>query len=98
MYLKVHNTPTGKIIAVCDKELIGKVLDDGTIFMDLDKNRSFYVGKIASKDEIKRELESFSSINFVGKNAIDLLLGMNLVEKDSVEKVSNVPFVQVYDL
>ncbi len=98
MYLKVHDTPNGKIVAVCDKELIGKVLDDGTIFMDLDKNRSFYVGKIASKDEIKKELASFSSLNFVGKNAINLLLSLALVEKSSIEKVSSVPFVQVYDL
>lgn len=98
MYLKVHDTPTGKIVAVCDKELIGKVLDDGKIFMDLDKNRSFFVGKIASKEEIKKELSSFSSLNFVGKNSIDLLLDLNLVDSSSVEKVSNVPFVQIYDL
>ena len=98
MYLKVHETERGKVIAVCDSDLIGKVLDDGKIFMDLDKNRSFYVGSFATKDEVCAALKSFNSINFVGKKCTKILISLDLVASASIEKVCGVPFVQIYEL
>jgi len=33
MYLKIHEQQGKKIIAVCDKELIGKILTDGNAYL-----------------------------------------------------------------
>ncbi|MFH1393401.1 MAG: DUF424 domain-containing protein [Candidatus Micrarchaeota archaeon] len=96
MYLKVHKRSEGKIVAVCDRELIGRVLEEGDVFLDLDTYRGFYVGEIASKDEVKKALGKFSSANLVGEKAVDVALNMKLAKDDDVTYINTIPYIQLY--
>lgn len=99
MYLKIHQTRNGKIIAVCDANLIGKVYTEGKKVINLDKYRSFYVGKKTTKEEIQKELEyGFNSVNFVGTKSIQILLDLELVSKEDILHISEVPYTQIYNL
>jgi len=96
MYLKIHENPSGKIVAVCDKELIGQVLEDETRYLDLDKYRNFYMGEHVEEDAVKKALENFGSANVVGERGVRIAIEMGIVEESSVMNINDVPYVQIY--
>jgi hypothetical protein len=98
MYLRVHESEGSRVVAVCDKELIGTVLDDGKAYMDLDKHRSFYVGERAAEDEVKQALNEFSSANIVGEKAVGVALSLELAVKDDIMYINETPYIQIYKI
>lgn len=98
MYLKIHDNPSGKIVAVCDEDLIGKVLQNKDIYMDLDKYRGFYVGMQADEKKVREALERFGSANIVGDQSVAIVLSMGLVTKKDVMYIKKTPYIQIYKL
>src|SRR4030095_2520873 len=98
MYLKIHQNQGTKIVAVCDEDLIGKVLESKDIRMDLDKYRSFYIGEKADAEAVKSALKSFSSANMVGKECVGIAVAIGLVGKDDVMYIKKTPYIQIYRL
>jgi hypothetical protein len=98
MYLKIHQTSNGSIIAVCDENLIGKVLKNKKVCMDLGKYKDFYVGSRANESEVRRALERFSSANIVGEESVGVAISMGLVGKEVVMYINKTPYIQIYKL
>jgi hypothetical protein len=98
MYLKIHDTRQGKIVAACDRELLGSVLDDGRAYLDLKAYRSFYEGELVSADELGRSLSGFSSANLVGKRAVAAALAAGLARQSDVMYINKTPHIQLYRL
>jgi len=98
MYLKIHDTPKGRIVAACDEELIGRVLEDKNAYLDLDRYRGFYVGAKAGDNELRQALSTFSSANLVGKEAVDVAVSMRLVSKGDVMYINKIPYIQIYKI
>ncbi len=98
MFLKIHDSGNGRIVAVCDEGLIGKVLEDKQTRMDLDKYRGFYVGDKADSARVREALGKFSSANAVGKESVSVVLSMGLAGKDDVMYIKRTPYIQVYSL
>ena len=69
MYYKIHKSVGGSLIAVADKELIGKTLKfKGTEFF---VNPRFYKNKFITKNKLIPLLRAANSANLVGKKAIE---------------------------
>ncbi|MEW6723051.1 MAG: DUF424 family protein [Candidatus Micrarchaeota archaeon] len=98
MYLKVHESEKGRIVAVCDEGLIGKVLEEGDKVMDLDKHRGFYVGESAVEKDVRKALSAFSSANIVGNESVAVALEMGLADKSDVMYIKKTPYIQIYRL
>jgi hypothetical protein len=96
--MKIHETPKGKIVAACDKELIGSVLDNGQALLDLKIHEEFYKGKIAKPDELASELKRFSSANLVGKKAVEVALKLELADENAIMYINDTPHIQLYRL
>jgi len=86
MYFKLHKTPERCFLTICDKELIGKTFKENNLFLEIKED--FYKG---SEKEIKSEVPS---IILIGKKSIQYGLKNNLIEKSSIKKVENIPFVE----
>jgi hypothetical protein len=96
--MKIHEQGKNRIVAVCDKELIGKVLEKGDIHLDLEKHRGFYVGEGAEKDEVEKALSEFSSANIVGKKAVGIAVSMGLVQEGDIIYINETPHIQIYKI
>ena len=85
------------VIAVCDKELLGKKFESGIV--QLDVKESFYKGEEKSKEEAVKLMKSFSyedaTFNIVGKRAIEAALEAGIIGKESVKRVQGIPFALV---
>ncbi|VVC01910.1 Uncharacterised protein [uncultured archaeon] len=95
MYLKVHPTPDGGIAALCDAELIGRVLAGGKVRLDLGKHASFYRGEKATHGTAVAALRAAASANVVGKKSLAAAADAGLDVKGAI-MVSGVPHLQVY--
>lgn len=98
IYLKEHAAEKGEIIAMCDKELIGKVLSEGKVRLDLEKYASFYKGELVSEKDAAKMLSEVEihSANIVGKRSVEVAAKIGLIGKADVRKVKNVPFVNIF--
>ena len=98
IYLKVHDTENGKIVAMCDEALIDKVLEEGTIVIDIKGYSDFYRGKLVSPDESNGipEKSKIFSANIVGKESVKAAIDWMVIEKGHVKTVKGVPYAQAY--
>jgi len=96
MYMKVHAHGHSTIVALCDKENMGKVLRKGGLVLDLKAHAYFYKGTLVSEAVAARALKEADSINLVGKRAVALAKKLGLASDSDVMRIGGVPHVQVY--
>ncbi len=98
IYIKSYSTEKGHVIAMCDEELIGKVLEEGALLIDLKTYAGFYKGELVDKRTAAEKLKDLRiySANIIGKEAVDVIKEGALVGDADVRKVNGVPFVQIY--
>ncbi len=93
MIAKIHKNQQGQIIlALCDKELLGKKFTENDLQLDLSSD--FYKGEEKTEQEIKEMLKEVYIINAVGENCIAFLLKNNLIEKEHIITIEKIPHAQ----
>lgn len=97
MYLKVHHTPQGDIVALCDAELIGRVLANKKYRLDLQSHANFYQGKLVEKKDAIAALSGAQNVNLVGKKSIEAAKNAGLAVSHAVA-IGGVPHLQAYRL
>ena len=85
------------VVAVCDKELLGKVFEDGKF--QLDVKESFYKGKQVSEAELLKIIKNLSmedaTFNIVGRNSVNAALKAGVITKEGIKEIQGVPFALV---
>jgi hypothetical protein len=69
MYLKIHKSGSGIIVAVCDKDVLGKKLKHGNVNVVI--SEGFYKGDIASQEQVIEALANAKTANLFGDGAVD---------------------------
>ncbi|MCL4411126.1 MAG: DUF424 family protein [Candidatus Marsarchaeota archaeon] len=97
IYYKEHLIDEGVIIAICDENLIDKVLEDGDLFMDISSYSDFYKGELIDPNaDLKLDLREFNSANVVGSESVAFAIKNFLISKDNVKMVGKVPYAHSY--
>lgn len=85
------------VVAICDKELIGKKFEEERLQLDIKEN--FFKGKECTKEEaseIMRDMKlEDSTFNIVGEKSIKLALETGIITKEGIKKINNIPFALV---
>jgi len=92
MIVKEHINEGKLILALCDKNLLGKKIEDQNIQLDL--SSSFYKGEEADIEELKKLIKKAYIINAVGKKAVEFLEKEGLIEKENIIYVKKIPHAQ----
>lgn len=95
MYLRVHSSPNGEVVALCDAELIGRKLAKGKLVLDLGRYADFYKGEKVSAAEATEALRGAQNINLVGKKSLEAASKAGLDVEGAI-KISGVPHLQAY--
>lgn len=98
MYAKKYLVKNEVVVAICDKELIGSVLKEGELVLDLKNHSSFYVGELVTQKQASELLKEATSINLVGEKAVGLAIKKGLAKKGAEKKIAGVPHLQVYQM
>ena len=88
-----HKTGGSRLLAVCDADILGKTIKFNDV--DFEVCSSFYGEKRADSGQVLDMLERSHVANVVGKKIVDLLVKKELVDKNCVLWMDDVPHVQV---
>jgi hypothetical protein len=84
------------ILAICDADLIGKKFEHD--LLQLDVTERFYKGDEMETEDILRLAEDADCINIVGDESIDFALKNNLIEKEHIIYIADIPHAQVFKI
>jgi len=93
MYIKINQSNDAVVVALCDEYLINKTFEEGQL--QLKVTEIFYKGEKKSEEEIIKILKGSNNINIVGEESIRFALDNNLINKDSIIRIANIPHAQV---
>lgn len=97
IYLKIHETQNGKIIAMCDESLINKVLREGELVLDIKGYADFYKGALITAEQFAEvSINRMSSANVVGREAIDAAIKKKMIGQGHVKMIKSVPYAQAF--
>lgn len=92
MLIKIHKSYRS-IIAICDKELLGRKLEQKNTQLDL--SGEFFNGEKKTESEILNIIEDAAKedacFNIVGKKAINCALKAGIIDKKGIKKIQGVP-------
>lgn len=78
------------VLAVCDEEVLGKVLREGEVVLDV--SREFFNGFKTHVDDIPYLLEGVTSAVLVGDNVVKKAIEAGYIHPEAVLTVCNVPY------
>jgi len=86
------------VVALADKELIGKKFFEGKAQLDIKEN--FYKGEEKSREEISEVLKNMkiedATFNIVGDKSVALALENQIISEENIGKVQGVKFAMVF--
>ncbi|MCX6694759.1 MAG: DUF424 family protein [Candidatus Altiarchaeota archaeon] len=91
--VKVHSVDGDVLVAGCDKELLGTVLNEGGL--EVKVNERFYGGEVVDSERLLAHVRDATIVNIIGDRIVDLALKEGLVGEDSVRTVGGVKHAQM---
>lgn len=93
MFLMIHREPGGgQVVAVCDRELLGKTLTEGDI--EITVSSYFYGETPASDEEVRHALAHASNANIIGERVVAIAISLGCIERSSCLMIGSVPHAQ----
>ncbi len=97
MIVKKHVVEGGRLIlCVCDEDIIGRKFHTDDFKLDLSSD--FYKGEKKTEQETINLIEAAYMVNLVGNKSVDLALTLNIISKQDIIKIDNIPYVQAVSM
>lgn len=81
------------LVAVCDKDLLGKKFREGKKRLRVKKN--FYKGRKAEEEEVKSAMKRASILNLVGEKSVFIGVELNLIKKPNIMEIEGIKHAQM---
>ncbi len=94
--LKVHESSSEKIVALCDARVLGKKFFEDDLVLDVDAD--FFGGEKVRADEVLSVVKDASNANIVGNDVVSLLVENGIIAPTGVKTVGGVKFAHIYRL
>jgi hypothetical protein len=92
---KFKETEFGKMLFLCDNELVGKKLVDKKMKISMKIDENFYENE-GSKKEVEKLIKESSFINAIGDESVKIV--KKYIKLKKVLYIGGVPHIQVYEI
>ncbi|PSP92037.1 DUF424 domain-containing protein [Halobacteriales archaeon QS_4_66_20] len=82
MLLNVRSTEKGRLVSVCDADVLGEEFEAGDVSLSV--TPEFYDGEAADEQQVVESLARCSVANIVGTRAVGLAIEHGFVEEENV--------------
>lgn len=97
IYFNRFDSPKGIMVAMCDEKLMGTILKEGKVEINLRDYGGFYKGELLTEAEVMKKIDGkVYSANVVGNEAVGVLIKKGIVKEDEVRTVQGVKFVHMF--
>ncbi|MEF8813454.1 MAG: DUF424 domain-containing protein [Halovenus sp.] len=93
MLLNERETEKGRLVSVCDADLLGEEFENGDVSLTVDAG--FYDGEVASDQAVLDSLATCSVANIVGTRAVGLAVEHGLIEEENVLDIDGTRHAQL---
>jgi len=94
MYIKIYETEVSVLVAVCDRDLIGKTYRDSGLKLEVDEE--FYKGEPVDADRVQTALLEATTANIVGERSVAAAISCGAIGPESVIVISGIPHAQMF--
>ncbi len=101
MFIKVHDTENGKILALCDQVLINEIITEDDIELNIKEYHDFYKGKlIDTKYDLSESirLDEIISANIIGHESVSYAISNSIIEQENIKLINSIPYAQAYKM
>ena len=88
MFCKIHETQNSTILACCDKELIGKNIQEGNY--DVTIEECFYKGELITQEKLEELLQEVNNANLFGKKTISIAIKQGFLTQKDLIKIKGI--------
>ncbi len=96
MLIKIHQSYRN-IIAICDKELLGKIFEEDEFQLDI--KESFFKGDEIKKEELIEKMRHFrqedSTFNIIGEKSVSTAKEAGIILKENINQIQGIPFALI---
>ncbi len=93
VYLNRFRTEDEVIVAICDKEILGKCFEEEE--KQIHVREGFYKGELVSLDEGLEAMRNATIANIVGKRIVSGALKAHLIHERAIIRIQDVPHAQL---
>ena len=92
--VRTVNYQRNKMLNICDSSLVGRVLAEGDLTMNI--TPSYFAERVVDEQEAEQLLKNASIINMVGEKTIALSVKIGVGSSKGVKKINGIPFLLVF--
>jgi len=92
--MKIHIDQGHRLLAACDKELLGNVYKEGELRLKVSKG--FYYDEEVDEESLVRFLKTVTTANLVGERVVNAAVKAGFIDEGSVLKIDGVPHAQMF--
>jgi hypothetical protein len=89
VYLKIHRRNDIETVACCDEDLLDRIFTEGNLRIEI--NSIFFGGDLLDIEQAMEILKMASYFNIVGENVTNKAIALQLLPKEGVRKINNIP-------
>lgn len=93
LLLKERETQKGRLVAVCDADLLGESFENGDLSLTV--NEEFYDGQEVDEEAVVNSLANCSVANIVGTEAVAIAIEHGFVEEENVLDIGETRHAQL---
>ncbi|MEF8822006.1 MAG: DUF424 domain-containing protein [Halovenus sp.] len=93
MLLNERETQKGRLVAVCEADLLGESFENGELSLTV--NEEFYDGQEVDEDAVVDSLANCSVANIVGTKAVEIAIEHGFVEEENVLDIGETRHAQL---
>jgi hypothetical protein len=94
MMAKKHEMELKVILAVCDKEHLGKTFEEGEL--SFTASEKFYGGEQITEEDFDAMINEADSVNLFGNKCVDLAIKKGLASEKSVRKIKGIKHTIIF--
>ena len=94
MFVKIHKSEKSEVVAICDEDLIGKTICNEDFEVKVSEH--FYKGEVMEDSEVVKIMKNATNLNIIGERSIGLALESNIIDKDHIIRIKEVPHAQIF--
>jgi len=93
LLLNERETPKGRLVSVCDADVLGEEFEDGEVSLAVDPG--FYDGETVGESRVVESLANCSVANIVGTRAVGLAVDHGFVDEENVLDIEDTRHAQL---
>ena len=92
-YLKTHKKEGEVIVAICDKEILGKKFKSGKLQMEV--NEKFYKGDLVNIENAMNAMRNATIANIIGNKIVDAAIDNKFINPENVLDIDGIKHAQL---